>query len=73
LRDGDAYVIVASNRGLATHPAWYHNLTAEPRVTIEVGGTRLAAQAATADGAERARLWAKIVERYPTSPSIRRG
>ena len=28
LRDGDAYVIVASNGGLATHPAWYHNLTA---------------------------------------------
>ncbi len=73
MRDGDAYVILASNGGLATHPAWYHNLTAEPRVTIEVGGTRLAPQAATADGAERPRLWAKIVERYPNFTKYQAG
>ena len=65
MRDGDAYVIIASNGGLPAHPAWYYNLTAEPRVTIEVGGERLTAHAATAEGTERARLWAKIVGRYP--------
>lgn len=65
MRDGDDYVIIASNGGLAAHPAWYHNLTAEPRVVAEVGETRLTMQAATAEGAERARLWGKIVGRYP--------
>ena len=65
IRDGDAYVVVASNGGLPSHPAWYHNLTAQPRSSIEVGGSRVAVQAATADGAERERLWARIVERYP--------
>jgi hypothetical protein len=42
-------------------------------VTVEVGGTRLAAQAATADGTERARLWAKIVERYPNFTKYQAG
>jgi deazaflavin-dependent oxidoreductase (nitroreductase family) len=40
IRDGDAYVVVASNGGLAAHPPWYYNLTAEPYVVIEVGGSR---------------------------------
>jgi F420H(2)-dependent quinone reductase len=64
MRDGDAYVIVASNGGLAAHPSWYYNLTAEPRVVIEVGGERKAVQATTTDGTERSRLWARIVDRY---------
>jgi F420H(2)-dependent quinone reductase len=58
-------VIVASNGGLAPHPAWYYNLSAKPLVVIEVGGARLRMQAATTEDAERARLWARIVERYP--------
>ena len=65
VRDGEGYAVVASNGGLPSHPAWYHNLTSEPRASIEVGGSRLAVRAATAEGAERARLWVKIVERYP--------
>jgi len=73
MRDEDAYVVVASNGGLATHPAWYHNLTAEPRVVIEVGGERLAVQAATTDEAERARLWARIIKRYPNFTKYQEG
>ena len=42
-------------------------------MTIEVGGTRLVVQAATADGAERARLWAKIVERFPNFTNYQAG
>ena len=37
LLDGQAYVIVASNGGLPKHPAWFLNLQATPRATIEVG------------------------------------
>ncbi len=73
MRDGDSYVIVASNGGLASHPAWYYNLSAEARVEIEVGGERLRMQAATAEGAERAQLWAEIVERYPNFTKYQQG
>ena len=38
LRSGEDVVIIASNGGLPHHPAWYHNLRAEPRVTIQIGG-----------------------------------
>ncbi|HLQ61981.1 MAG TPA: nitroreductase/quinone reductase family protein, partial [Candidatus Acidoferrales bacterium] len=31
-RDGDDYVIVASKGGAPTHPAWFHNLVANPEV-----------------------------------------
>ena len=73
MRDGEAYVVVASNGGLATHPSWYLNLTAEPRVVIEVGGTRQRVRAATAEGPERARLWAEVVERYPNFTKYQEG
>jgi deazaflavin-dependent oxidoreductase (nitroreductase family) len=36
-RDGDRYVVAASNRGADPHPAWYLNLLADPHVIVEVG------------------------------------
>ena len=44
-RDGDNYVIVASKGGAPTHPSWYHNLVADPEVTVEVLGDRFKAKA----------------------------
>ena len=70
VRDGEAYAVVASNGGLPSHPAWYHNLTSEPRASIEMGGSRLAVLAATA---ERDRLWAGIVGRYPNFVKYQEG
>ncbi len=64
LRDGENFVVVASQGGLAHHPAWYLNLRATPAVTIEVGRDRHELLARTADEAERARLWPKLVEVY---------
>jgi deazaflavin-dependent oxidoreductase (nitroreductase family) len=61
--DGDRYVIVASKGGAPTHPDWYRNLLANPRVTIEVGTERFDATARVAEGAERERLWTMITER----------
>jgi deazaflavin-dependent oxidoreductase (nitroreductase family) len=58
-------VIIASNGRLVSYPAWYYNLSAEPGVAIEIGGEQLPMQSATAEGTERARLYAKVVERYP--------
>jgi deazaflavin-dependent oxidoreductase (nitroreductase family) len=39
-RDGDAYLIVASNGGSDRHPGWYHNLRARPEAEINVGPKR---------------------------------
>jgi deazaflavin-dependent oxidoreductase (nitroreductase family) len=52
--DGERVTIVASKLGLPEHPAWFHNLRADPEVTF--GGTPMRA-AVVADEAERERLW----------------
>lgn len=63
--DGDALVIVASNRGHARHPAWYLNLTAQPVVRIQRGGKTQRAMARMATPEERARLWPQLVRLEP--------
>jgi deazaflavin-dependent oxidoreductase (nitroreductase family) len=72
-RNGDAYLVIGSNGGLASYPAWYYNLSAEPRVAMEVRDERLTMQAATAEGTGRTRLWAEIVERYPNFITYQEG
>jgi deazaflavin-dependent oxidoreductase (nitroreductase family) len=57
-RDGDRYVIIASKGGAPTNPDWFHNVVANPEVTVEVGPERFAATARVAEGAERDRLYA---------------
>ena len=56
-RDGDRYVVIASKGGAPTNPAWYHNLVANPIVTIEVGREKFEARATAARGEERDRLF----------------
>ena len=72
LRDGEEYVIVASKGGSPKHPAWYHNLKANPRTTIEVGNRKVPVRAGEANPEERARLWPKLVEMYPSFESYQR-
>ena len=56
--DGDRYVILASHQGAPTSPDWYHNLVANPEVTVEVGDEKFAARGSTVtDAAERQRLY----------------
>lgn len=55
--DGDRLVVIASKGGAPTHPAWYHNLVADPEVTVELGRERFAARALVAEGEERDRLY----------------
>lgn len=54
---GDGWVLIASKAGASHHPAWYHNLVANPEVTIEVGTERLAARARVTEEPERSRLF----------------
>lgn len=44
-RDGENLVIVASKGGAPSHPAWYHNLIANPIVTVEALGEKFQARA----------------------------
>jgi deazaflavin-dependent oxidoreductase (nitroreductase family) len=53
----DRLVIFASHLGSAHHPGWYHNLVANPKVTVEVGTEQFTATASTATGAEHDRLY----------------
>ena len=65
LADGGRYVVVASNGGSPTNPAWYHNLKAHPEVTIEVGPDTIRSVAGEATGEERERLFRAIVAGAP--------
>jgi deazaflavin-dependent oxidoreductase (nitroreductase family) len=63
--DGDNLVIFASKAGAPTHPDWYHNLVANPEVTVEVGAGTVPVRARVADGDERERLWSRQIEVMP--------
>jgi deazaflavin-dependent oxidoreductase (nitroreductase family) len=65
-RDGDRYVIIASKGGAPTHPDWYHNVKANPRVTLEVGTETFEADAEVLDdGPERDRLYDQMAAQMP--------
>jgi deazaflavin-dependent oxidoreductase (nitroreductase family) len=57
LKDGEAWVVVASNGGSDTPPAWLGNLKANPNVTVQDGRRTFPATARVAEGADRERLW----------------
>lgn len=62
VRDGDGYAVIASKGGAPRHPAWFHNLMAQPDVEIQVGRARIPVRARLAEGEERSRLWARADE-----------
>jgi deazaflavin-dependent oxidoreductase (nitroreductase family) len=64
-RDGDRVVLIASKGGTDKHPAWYHNLSANPEVTLQIGRTRARGQAVTVQGPERTRIWRKVTKDHP--------
>src|SRR2546421_2627703 len=55
-REGDRFLIIASNNGAAQHPFWYRNLLAKPEVTVEVGPRKFEARPRTANRDEREKL-----------------
>ena len=59
------YFLVGSNWGRPYNAAWYYNLLARPRTTIEVRGRQIAVEARQAEGREYDQLWQTAVRRYP--------
>lgn len=66
-KDGNRIVIIASKGGFPKHPAWFHNLKANPTVTLEIGTKKFQAKATITSGAERQRLFdaqAKVMPNF---------
>jgi deazaflavin-dependent oxidoreductase (nitroreductase family) len=63
--DGGTIYVFASKAGADTHPAWFHNLVAHPRVTVERGSERYAAIATPVEGAERDAIFAANAAERP--------
>ena len=73
VRDGDRFVVIASKGGADTHPDWYHNIVANPQVTVEFGTDTFQADAAVTDEPERTRLYDKMVEMMAGFDEYRKG
>lgn len=65
LPDGDRLLVFASKGGAPKHPAWYHNLVANPTVTVEYGTETFEAEAKVITGEEHDRLYARQVAAFP--------
>lgn len=64
-RDGDSFVVTAADAGSDRHPGWYHNILANPMVTIEVEDKVYDGIATEPVGAERDRLYANRIAETP--------
>ncbi len=65
LPDGERIVIFASKAGAPTNPDWYHNLVANPVVTVEAGTETFDANATVVTGDARDQLYAQQVAQMP--------
>jgi deazaflavin-dependent oxidoreductase (nitroreductase family) len=65
MKDGDRYVIIASNGGAPANPAWYYNVVAHPEVNIEVGTETVRARAEVVQEPERSELYARMAAIVP--------
>jgi len=67
--DGERVTIVASKLGMDRHPAWFHNLVANPDIAF--GGIPMRATVVE-DEAERERIWVLADRVFPLYATYRR-
>ena len=65
VRGEERVLVIASNNGATTDPAWYLNLIADPHVTVELPGHEYKATAEPLTGADYDREWTKIKQTFP--------
>ena len=63
--DGDRYVVVASKGGAPEDPDWYTNMQADPDAEVQVKADTIPVRMTVAEGEERERLWALMVQVWP--------
>jgi len=61
----DSVAVFASKGGAPTNPDWYHNLVANPDVTVELGTETFPARARIAEGEERTAIWDRQKHDWP--------
>lgn len=59
------YAIIGSKGGAPTHPGWYYNLVADPRVIVQDGTERFETTVRLVEGEERAGWWERAVAAFP--------
>jgi deazaflavin-dependent oxidoreductase (nitroreductase family) len=64
IEDGPNIIVVGSQGGLPTNPLWVKNLDANPDCEIQIKRRKTKMRARTANPAERAELWPKLVAHY---------
>ena len=64
-KDGERYLVVASNGGSKPHPDWYQNLAADPHVSVQVGDDTFEALARPATVRQKPRLWDLMISIWP--------
>jgi deazaflavin-dependent oxidoreductase (nitroreductase family) len=69
---GDAIVVAGTKGGQPTHPAWFHNLMANPETTVQIGAELRSVRARLAASEEREELWEKMVAIFPGYEFYRR-
>jgi deazaflavin-dependent oxidoreductase (nitroreductase family) len=60
-----SYAMIASKGGTPEHPAWYHNVVANPEVTVQDGTLTGTFVAREVSGTERQDWWDRSVAAYP--------
>ena len=58
-------ILVASNAGTESDPAWLLNLQADTRVSIDVEGLQSKMLGRVASAEEKAELWPKLTKMFP--------
>ncbi|MFI6831484.1 nitroreductase family deazaflavin-dependent oxidoreductase [Kribbella sp. NPDC050241] len=59
------YAAVASTSGAPKNPVWYHNLKADPKITLQDGTVTKEYAAREIDGAEYDEWWQRAVAAFP--------
>lgn len=65
-------LVVATNGGAATQPAWVHNLLANPSVELQLGTRTIHMKARILTQMEKTELWPNLVDAYPMYDKLAR-
>lgn len=69
---GGSYAVIASMGGAPQHPVWYHNIVADPRVSLQDGPQVRDYRAHVAEGDEKADWWAEATKVWPSYDDYQR-
>ena len=73
IEDGERLVVVPSNAGAERDPAWWRNLQADPRATVDLAGEQFAVRARRATVNEASELWPRLVAAHPPFATYQAG